>query len=115
MVQGIVKSKVSKNRSTSRNTPTSRPKKGARTIAPKKAVLVRQKKLTKNKRDVTPFFNTVLWNMKTLLPFRKFSAGLTAMTERTLGSKVGHLELLNGGGKSEKETERQKGGTKKFG
>ncbi|RKF77970.1 UPF0390 protein [Golovinomyces cichoracearum] len=92
MVQGIIKSKVSKNRSTSRNTPTNKTKKGARTIAPKKAVLVCH-----------------------VLLSTKFSAGLTAMTERTLGSKVGHLELLHGGGKSEKETERLKGGTKKFG
>lgn len=63
---------------------------------------------------------------------QKHSAGLTAMTERTLGAKAGHLELLKGGKKKkdlrgrevkvegkgkgkEKEVEAQKGGSKKFG
>ncbi|KAI9743986.1 MAG: hypothetical protein M1818_002720 [Claussenomyces sp. TS43310] len=67
------------------------PKKGARTIAPKKAVLVKNAKMTK-----------------------KHSAGLTAMTERTLGAKAGHLEMLKGG-KKNKDGEKAKGGTKKFG
>ncbi|KAI9801910.1 MAG: hypothetical protein M1833_002224 [Piccolia ochrophora] len=49
------------------------PKKGARAIAPKKATLVRQKKITK-----------------------KHSAGLTAKTERLLAERVGHLEMLGG-------------------
>ncbi|EPE27794.1 hypothetical protein GLAREA_04585 [Glarea lozoyensis ATCC 20868] len=78
------------------------PKKGARTIAPRKAGLVRNAKMTK-----------------------KHSAGLTAMTERTLGAKAGHLELIKGGkknqdapvkGKDGKTVEDvKKGGSKKFG
>lgn len=53
---------------------------------------------------------------------QKHSAGLTAMTERTLGAKAGHLELLKGGKKNKdtkegkgKEAEVKKGGSKKFG
>jgi hypothetical protein len=55
---------------------------------------------------------------------QKHSAGLTAMTERTLGAKAGHLELLKGGKKNKdlkgkeiksKEGEVKKGGSKKFG
>lgn len=43
------------------------------------------------------------------------------MTERTLGAKAGHLELLKGGKKRNKDpsgkpgTELKKGGSKKFG
>lgn len=64
-----------------------------------------------------------------LVLMQKHSAGLTAMTERTLGAKAGHLELLKGGkknkdlGKGEKKggkkgedvVEVKKGGSKKFG
>jgi hypothetical protein len=56
---------------------------------------------------------------------QKHSSGLTAMTERTLGAKAGHLELLKGGKKAKdmkgkeiktKEGEAvKKGGSKKFG
>lgn len=64
---------------------------------------------------------------------QKHSAGLTAMTERTLGAKAGHLELLGGGKKDKKFStlgkgkngkggakkgeiaEVKKGGSKKFG
>lgn len=37
------------------------------------------------------------------------------MTERTLGAKAGHLELLKGGKKNKDAGEVKKGGTKKFG
>lgn len=106
MAQGIIKSKVSKPR---RKIANIGPKKGARVIPPRKAVLVRQNKATK-----------------------KLSAGLTAMTEQTLGKRAGHLELLNSRSlntektknrtqdklkksHSMKETDQQKGGSKKFG
>lgn len=56
---------------------------------------------------------------------QKHSSGLTAMTERTLGAKAGHLELLKGGKKNKdgkdakdakgKPIEIKKGGSKKFG
>jgi hypothetical protein len=36
------------------------------------------------------------------------------MTERTLGAKAGHLEMLKGG-KKNKDGEAKKGGSKKFG
>jgi Protein of unknown function (DUF2462) len=57
-----------------------------------------------------------------MLGKQKHSAGLTAMTERTLGAKAGHLELLKGGKKNKdgkdkkgKEVEVRRGGSKKFG
>lgn len=48
---------------------------------------------------------------------RKYSAGLVAKTEKLLGERAGHLELL---GKSKKgakttDTKKQKGGSRKFG
>ncbi|KAH6674230.1 hypothetical protein B0J14DRAFT_665904 [Halenospora varia] len=97
MAQGGIKSKKNTAptaKSTGRRQTVLGPKKGARTIAPRKQVLVRNAKMTK-----------------------KHSAGLTAMTERTLGAKAGHLELLKGGKKNKdtKEGEVKKGGSKKFG
>lgn len=51
---------------------------------------------------------------------KKYSAGLVAKTEKLLGERAGHLELL---GKSKKgakgakttDTKKQKGGSRKFG
>ena len=40
---------------------------------------------------------------------KKHSAGLTEVTEKSLASKAGHLELLRGG---KKETKGEKGGLK---
>ncbi|PBP19050.1 hypothetical protein BUE80_DR010092 [Diplocarpon rosae] len=105
MAQGSLKSKkltTATAKTSSRRPGVLGPKKGARSIAPRNQVLVRNAKMTK-----------------------KHSAGLTAMTERTLGAKAGHLELLKGGkknkdakeGKDKKgnEVEVRKGGSKKFG
>ncbi|KUJ11855.1 uncharacterized protein LY89DRAFT_673675 [Mollisia scopiformis] len=100
MAQGAIKSKkpTGPTSKTSRRQPVLGPKKGARTIKPRNAALVKNAKITK-----------------------KHSAGLTAMTERTLGAKAGHLELLKGGKKNKdkdakgKDIEVKKGGTKKFG
>jgi hypothetical protein len=61
-----------------------------------------------------------------LIRRQKHSSGLTAMTERTLGAKAGHLELLKGGKKNKdgdgkgkdakgRDVEVRKGGSKKFG
>jgi hypothetical protein len=67
------------------------PKKGARVIAPKKAYLVKKKKMAK-----------------------KLSAGLTAKTERNLAEKAGHLEMLAGGKRGSKIGDKdRKGGEKK--
>ncbi len=93
MAQGLLK-KSSKPASTK---PTSAgiTKKGARTVAPRKAKLARQAKLNK-----------------------KFTAGLTAKTEIMLGAKAGHLEMLGQGKKKGKEgvkkgkDEGKKGGKK---
>ncbi|PGH17936.1 hypothetical protein AJ79_00835 [Helicocarpus griseus UAMH5409] len=74
MAQGEIKKKAA---SSGKKPNALGPKKGARTIAPKKANLIRQKKMTK-----------------------KFSAGLTAKTERSLAERAGHLELLAGGKKN---------------
>ncbi|GFF29414.1 conserved hypothetical protein [Aspergillus udagawae] len=68
------------------------PKRGPRQIAPKKATLIKQQKITK-----------------------KLTAGLTAKTERSLAQRAGHLELLAGGKKdkkAEKEKGKEKGGKK---
>lgn len=104
MAQGTLKSKklTTATAKSSRRPNALGPKKGARTIAPRKQVLVRNKGMVK-----------------------KHSSGLTAMTERTLGAKAGHLELLKGGKKNKdgkegkdkkgKEVEVKKGGSKKFG
>lgn len=51
-----------------------------------------------------------------LISIQKHCAGLTGMTERTLGAKAGHLEILKGG-KKNKDMKGlvPKGGSKKFG
>ncbi|KAK2768401.1 hypothetical protein FQN54_000256 [Arachnomyces sp. PD_36] len=74
MVQGALKK--STKPTSSRRPNALGPKKGARTIAPKKASLVKKKTMTK-----------------------KLSAGLTMKTERNLAERAGHLELLAGGKK----------------
>jgi hypothetical protein len=76
MAQGVLKTNPSKVTKPSHSFKKGITKKGARTIAPKNVNLIKQKKMTK-----------------------KFSAGLTAKTEKMLGAKVGHLELLDGGKK----------------
>ncbi|KAI9821080.1 MAG: hypothetical protein M1827_003814 [Pycnora praestabilis] len=75
MAQGTIK-KSKTTPTTSKRSNVLGPKKGARTIAPKKRELVRQKKVTK-----------------------KHSAGLITKTERNLAEKAGHLEMLAGGKK----------------
>ncbi|KAG9237577.1 hypothetical protein BJ875DRAFT_453500 [Amylocarpus encephaloides] len=107
MAQGTIKpnkkSTAPTAKSSSRRPNVLAPKKGARSIAPRKAGLVKNMKMMK-----------------------KHSAGLTAMTERTLGAKAGHLELIKGGKKNKDAApvkgkdgkvivEEKKGGTKKFG
>jgi Protein of unknown function (DUF2462) len=88
MAQGTIKSKASKASNPSKPAHSSKngvTKKGARTIAPKNTFLVKQQKMKK-----------------------KFSAGLTAKTEKMLGEKVGHLEML-GTGKKRKGDVSKKG------
>jgi hypothetical protein len=48
---------------------------------------------------------------------RKYSAGITNMTERLLGARAGHLELIGPGKKARgtDEAKALKGGSRKFG
>ncbi|KAL2218899.1 hypothetical protein M432DRAFT_614632 [Thermoascus aurantiacus ATCC 26904] len=85
MAQGEIKKKPS-NPSSSKRPTALGPKKGARTIAPKKAKLIKQHKMNK-----------------------KLTAGLIEKTERKLAERAGHLELL-AGGKKEKKKEKGKDG-----
>ncbi|KAK3062985.1 hypothetical protein LTS18_002983 [Coniosporium uncinatum] len=87
MAQGAVK-KASKPTGVSKK-PSQKVQRGNKVIAPKKAKLIQQKKLVK-----------------------KHTSGLTALTEKNLAEKAGHLEMLKGGKKDrlEKEgKERKKG------
>ncbi|KAK5000833.1 hypothetical protein LTR66_000379 [Elasticomyces elasticus] len=73
MAQGAVK----KSKPAAPRKPASLgPKRGARVIKPKKSALIKQQKMNK-----------------------KHTSGLTAMTERSLAEKAGHLEMLRGGKK----------------
>ncbi|KAL3478781.1 hypothetical protein BJX99DRAFT_223877 [Aspergillus californicus] len=86
MVQGSMK-KAKASTASTRRPSTLGPKKGPRTIAPKKTALVKQKKMIK-----------------------KLSGGLVAKTERNLAQRAGHLELLAGGKKDKKKGGNEKGG-----
>lgn len=81
MAQGTIKSKPKSKPPTkpSRNGIT---KKGGRIVAPKKLSLIKAQKMTK-----------------------KVSGGLTAQTEKMLGARAGHLEMLG----------QQRGGKKRGG
>ncbi|KAL2848072.1 hypothetical protein BJY01DRAFT_246534 [Aspergillus pseudoustus] len=88
MTQGALK-KAKASTASSKRPSALGPKKGNRTIAPKKASLIKQQKMTK-----------------------KLSAGLVAKTERNLAQRAGHLEMLAGGKKDKKATsaKEKKGG-----
>lgn len=46
---------------------------------------------------------------------KKYTAGMTARTEKLLGERVGHLELIGKGKKAPKDVPKTKGGSRKFG
>ena len=47
---------------------------------------------------------------------KKYAAGLVSKTEKLLGERAGHLELIGKGKKADKtDPQKQKGGTRKFG
>ncbi|KAF2720931.1 hypothetical protein K431DRAFT_303978 [Polychaeton citri CBS 116435] len=71
MAQGELKAKKKVQQK-----PSQRKQIGTRVIKPKKATLVKQKQMQK-----------------------KHSSGLTAVTEKSLAQKAGHLEILRGGKK----------------
>lgn len=87
MAQGAIKK--AKPAAPSSRRHVAAPKKGARTIAPKRASLIKQQKVTK-----------------------KLSASLTVRTERSLAEKAGHLEMLAGGKKDGKSAGDAKKGKK---
>ena len=92
MAQGLLK-KPSKPISSKTSSSAGITKKGARTVTPKKAKLLKQAKLNK-----------------------KYTAGLTAKTEAMLGARAGHLEMLGTGKKKGAEGEKKaKDGAKKGG
>lgn len=45
---------------------------------------------------------------------KKYTAGMVGKTEKLLGERVGHLELIGKGKKAPKD-EKNKGGSRKFG
>lgn len=45
---------------------------------------------------------------------KRYTAGLVSKTEKLLGERAGHLELI-GKGKKAKKDEKHKGGSRKFG
>ncbi|KAJ0387151.1 hypothetical protein COL922a_002933 [Colletotrichum nupharicola] len=46
---------------------------------------------------------------------KKFAAGLVNQTEKLLGERAGHLELIGKGKKAKTEEKGPKGGSRKFG
>ncbi|OCK85022.1 hypothetical protein K432DRAFT_253235, partial [Lepidopterella palustris CBS 459.81] len=72
MAQGLIKKSAKPSKKPS--TTSSGPKRGHRIIKPKKTKLIQKQAIAK-----------------------KGSAGLSAMTEKHLAAKAGHLELLKGG------------------
>lgn len=81
-------------------------------MAPKKAGLIKQKKLTK----VCPL--SVPQKNQVLIFNQQLTSGLVSMTEKSLATKAGHLELLAGGKKDRLQKERnqaKKDGTLKSG
>lgn len=46
---------------------------------------------------------------------KKYTAGMVGKTEKLLGERVGHLELIGKGKKAPKDEKKTKGGSRKFG
>jgi hypothetical protein len=95
MAQGAIKPKPKPAAKASHSSRAGITKKGHRNVAPKKANLIKAQKMTK-----------------------KLSGGLTAQTEKMLGARAGHLEMLGQGGKEKKKRRTEakgKGDPKKDG
>ncbi|KAI2606167.1 uncharacterized protein GGS25DRAFT_499838 [Hypoxylon fragiforme] len=94
MAQGALKPRKPTSTSTARKGKPQQPKKGARVAKAKKASAADKLQ-------------------------RKYAGGLVAQTEKLLGERAGHLEIIGKGrakGKDkDKEVKTQKGGTRKFG
>ncbi|PWW80878.1 hypothetical protein C7212DRAFT_289929 [Tuber magnatum] len=87
MAQGNKKLSKPLAKQSGRRTNAGITKKGHKTIAPKKAILVKANNLKK-----------------------KVTAQLTAATERSLAERAGHLEVLKGGKRDRKGKEQKKAG-----
>ncbi|KAK8215764.1 hypothetical protein IWZ01DRAFT_538754 [Phyllosticta capitalensis] len=85
MAQGTIKQKAKPATAAKGKKPAALKPRGHRQIAPKKASLITQKKLLK-----------------------KHTGGLTALTEKSLAQRAGHLEILKGGKKDAKEAAKKK-------
>ncbi|PYI36447.1 hypothetical protein BP00DRAFT_106402 [Aspergillus indologenus CBS 114.80] len=124
MVQGSLKKTKPSGGSTSKRPTALAPKRGPRQIAPKKASLIKQQKLTKVRRlfleldSITKPLpkpnpkprprNKSMARANSLRRTQKLTAGLTARTEKNLAERAGHLELL-AGGKKDKKADAAKG------
>lgn len=93
MAQGLLKksTKTPQTHSSHHNSAKGVTKKGSLRIKPKKATLQKQAKMNK-----------------------KMTSGLTAQTERMLGEKAGHMELI-GKGRSKSKDAAAAGGKKEGG
>lgn len=92
MAQGQIKKAAAPAKPSSRNRPSGVTKRGLGDKNPKKTKLIRAQKINK-----------------------KFTSGLTAQTERMLGERAGHLELIGKGkkkGSDSKAVHGKKGGEK---
>lgn len=88
MAQNAPQTKPSTTAKSSAKKPSQRKQTGNRVIKPKKTALVKQQQ--QKKRN---------------------SAGLAALTEKSLAGKAGHLEMLRGG---KRDTDRKTGGAKEL-
>jgi hypothetical protein len=73
---------------------TQRKQTGSRVIKPKKTALIKKEQM---KKVIEVFY--ILECTANASLSQKHSAGLTAVTEKSLASKAGHLEMLHGGKK----------------
>lgn len=95
MAQGQFKKAAAPAKTSSRSSTSGITKRGLGDKKPKKAKLIKAKKINK-----------------------KFTAGLTAQTERMLGEKAGHLEMIGKGRKKGAEVKAvhgRRGGEKDTG
>ncbi|KAI0896527.1 hypothetical protein F4806DRAFT_464835 [Annulohypoxylon nitens] len=95
MAQGAVKPKKASAANPGRKAKPQPPKKGARVTKAKKSSAADKMQ-------------------------KKFAAGMVAKTEKLLGERAGHLELigkgrLKGADKEKAEGDKKKGGSRKFG
>lgn len=77
---------------------------GNRVIKPKKASLIKQQQI---KKVCLHDDHSARRVRSRLTRAQKHTAGLAAMTEKSLASRAGHLEMLHGGKKDKKKQTEQ--------